>query len=82
MRTTLTLDPDVAASLERFREKTGLGLKEAVNEAMRRGLAQLEKGQAARRPFRTRTLDAGECLIGNVDDVSAALAYGEGEDHK
>ena len=81
MRTTLTLDPDVAASLERFREKSGLGLKEAVNEAMRRGLAQLEKGQAARRPFRTRTIDVGEALI-DITDVSAAIAYGEGEDHK
>ena len=82
MRTTLTLDPDVAAMLERVREATGLGLKEAVNEAMRRGLAQFEKGTQARRPFRTRTLDLGECLIGDVDDVSAAIAYGEGEGHR
>jgi hypothetical protein len=81
MRTTLTLDPDVAAALERVRQATGLGLKEAVNEAMRRGLVQLEKGHAARRPFRTRTLDLGECLI-DITDVSAALAYAEGEDHK
>ena len=82
MRTTLTLDPDVAAALERVREATGLGLKEAVNEAMRRGLAQLEKGKVARRPFRTRTLDLGKCLVENLDDVWAVLAYAEGEDYK
>ena len=82
MRTTLTLDPDVAAALERVREATGLGLKEAVNEAMRRGLAELDKRAGRRRPFHTRTLDAGECLLGNVDDVSAALAHAEGEDHR
>jgi hypothetical protein len=82
MRTTLTLDSDVAAALQRVRDATGLGLKAAVNEAMRRGLAQLEKRPAPRRPFRTRTLDVGECLVGNVDDVSAVLAYAEGESHR
>ena len=82
MRTTLTLDPDVAAALERVRKSCGLGLKETVNEAMRHGLAQIEKRSQARRAFRTPTVDLGECLIGNVDDVSAALAYAEGEDHK
>jgi hypothetical protein len=82
MRTTLTLDPDVAAALERVRNASGLGMKEAVNEAMRRGLAQLEKRAEARPPFRTRTVDLGPCLVGNVDDVSAALAYAEGEDHR
>jgi hypothetical protein len=82
MRPTLTLDPDVAAALQRVRDATGLGLKDAVNEAMRRGLANLEKRHAARRLFRTRTLDVGECLVGDVDDVSEALAHAEGEDHK
>jgi hypothetical protein len=82
VRTTLTLAPDVVAALQRVREATGLGLKDAVNEAMRRGLAQLEKGHVARRAFRTRTLDVGECLVGDVDDVSAALALAEGERHR
>jgi hypothetical protein len=82
MRTTLTLDPDVAAALERVRGSTGLGLKEAVNEAMRRGLAQLEKRTSAKRPFRTRAVNLGPCLLGDVDDVSEALALAEGEDHR
>src|SRR5919201_571289 len=76
MRTTLTLDPDVAAMLERVREATGLGLKEAVNEAMRRGLAQLEKGHAARKPFRTRTLDLGESLVPFVRLVTNRRIFG------
>jgi hypothetical protein len=37
MRTTLTLDEDVAALLERVRSQRSLGLKQAVNEALRRG---------------------------------------------
>ena len=60
----------------------GSDLGKAVNEAMRRGLAELDKRAGRRRPFHTRTLDAGECLLGNVDDVSAALAHAEGEDHR
>ena len=38
MRTTLTLDQDVAASLEREKRRTGKGLKAIVNDALRRGL--------------------------------------------
>ncbi len=37
MRTTPTLDPDVAAALERWKEAHGLSLKAAVKEAIRRG---------------------------------------------
>ncbi|MGE0393765.1 MAG: ribbon-helix-helix protein, CopG family [Vicinamibacterales bacterium] len=38
MRTTLTLDPDVAARLKKLVDDGGLSFKEAVNDALRRGL--------------------------------------------
>jgi hypothetical protein len=38
MRTTLTLDRDVADALVREVRRTGKGLKATVNEALRRGL--------------------------------------------
>jgi hypothetical protein len=38
VRTTLTLDRDVAAGLEKERRRTGKGLKAIVNDALRRGL--------------------------------------------
>jgi hypothetical protein len=38
MRTTLTLDPDVAERLERAVRGSGKGLKATVNEALRIGL--------------------------------------------
>lgn len=38
MRTTLTLEQDVAAGLEREGRRTGKGLKAIVNDALRRGL--------------------------------------------
>jgi hypothetical protein len=41
MRTTLSLDPDVAILLEKVRKAKRLSLKQAVNEALRAGLTQL-----------------------------------------
>jgi hypothetical protein len=38
MRTTLTLDRDVADSLKKEMRRTGQGLKTTINEALRRGL--------------------------------------------
>lgn len=40
MRTTLTLDDDVAALLEQERRRKGMTFKEVVNAALRRGLAE------------------------------------------
>jgi hypothetical protein len=79
MRTTLTLDPDVAALLLRVRDARGDTLKDAVNEALRRGLKQMaEQGpQTARR--HTNPVSLGRCLIGDLDDVAEALAVAEGE---
>jgi len=80
MRTTLTLDPDVSASLERWREARGLSLKAAVNEAIRRGISALEgPPQPPREPYRIRPWSAGRLLMENVDDVAEALAAAEGE---
>ncbi|NJD18525.1 MAG: hypothetical protein FIA95_04490 [Gemmatimonadetes bacterium] len=80
MRTTLTLDPDVAAALERWREARDLSLKVAVNEAIRHGLKALEGPRAAERPpYRIRPWSAGRVLTGSVDDVAEVLAAAEGE---
>lgn len=38
MRTTLTLDPDVAKTLEKEMRRTGKSLKATVNDALRQGL--------------------------------------------
>lgn len=43
MRTTLTLDPDVAERLERAIRGSGKGLKATVNEALRIGLGIVGK---------------------------------------
>jgi hypothetical protein len=53
-------------------------LKQIVNEALRAGLSEMTAGQRRHR-FKTRHADLGRCLIGSLDDVSEALAAGEGE---
>ena len=80
MRTTLTLDPDVAALLERVRGQGGLSLKEAVNEGLRRGLRVLAEPDPPPPPYRTPSTSLGRCLVGSLDDVAEALAVAEGED--
>lgn len=80
MRTTLTLDPDVAAGLEHLQQERGLTFKAAVNDALRKGLRALrEPPDAPREPYRVRPWSAGAVRIENIDDVSEALATAEGE---
>lgn len=67
MRTTLRLDPEVAAAAERLRRERHIGLGEAVNELARVGLARGKK--PAR--FRQRTANVG--LKIDVTDVADAL---------
>jgi len=55
MRTTVTLDPDVRHLVERAMDERGLSFKDALNDAIRRGL-----GPSPRRQRRsTRTFRMG-----------------------
>ncbi len=78
MRTTLTLDDDVAALLRRVQAARNASFKEIVNEALRRGLQQVA-APPPRPPYRTPSVDVGGCLLGSIDDVSEALALAEGD---
>ncbi len=51
MRTTLTLDPDVAIKLKKRMADKKLTLKETVNEALRYGLKAVAK-EKKRAPFK------------------------------
>jgi hypothetical protein len=79
MRTTLTIDDDVAATLERLRKARDTRLKDLINEALRRGLNEMDKPPKRRKAF--RTLDLGRPLI-DVSNVAEAIAIAEGEDYK
>ena len=82
MRTTLTIDDDVAVKLEQERRKRRVSFKEIVNEALRTGLEML--GQPKRRPtqFRTKGFPLGPSLVGSLDNVEEVLSRAEGEDHR
>ena len=79
MRTTLTLDADVAALLRRMQHTHGGSFKAVVNDALRQGLRQMAAPSDRPVPYRTPTADLGRCLVGSLDDVAEALAVAEGE---
>ena len=72
MRTTLSLDDDVAAAVQRLREERNLGLSEAVNELVRAGLAAPPR----RKAFRQRTANLGIRI--DVSSVADALEHLDG----
>ena len=83
MRTTLTIDDDVAVKLERLRRERDASLKDIVNDALRRGLNEMTAPQKKKRkPFRTRPIEGVTALLDNVDNVAEVLAYLEGDDFK
>jgi len=81
MRTTLTIDDDVAVQLKRLRRDRDVNFKELVNEALRRGLQQMSSAPQRRKALRTRTFDMGKPLI-SIDNVAEALANLEGDGFK
>ena len=80
MRTTLTIDPDVAAQLKRAMRSRGDTLKDTVNAALRAGLALLAT-VPAQEPFSVHPLDLGPSLVGSLDNIEEVLARVEGEKH-
>jgi Ribbon-helix-helix protein, copG family len=67
MRTTVTLDPDVAAAVTRTRRERGIGVSEAVNELARAGMTVRKRPT----PFRQRTSRLS--LTIDVTNVAEAL---------
>ena len=79
MRTTLTLEDDVAGQLARLQRQQRRPMKDIVNEALRRGLRELAAPAKTRPPFVTQPLEVGECLVGSIDNVAEILAAAEDE---
>ena len=71
MRTTLTLDSDVAALLKRAQKVRKASLKTVVNDAMRQGLKDLLGPPVQpKKPFRTKSVSLGRFVVGSVDNVA------------
>ena len=82
MRTTLTLDDDVADTLEKFRRSRRIGLKQLINEALRRGLKDMGRRRGPREPARTKTVALGRLRVASIDNIGETLAIVEGESFK
>lgn len=70
MRTTISIDDDVAAEIGRLRRERGLGISEAVNLLARTGM----RTKPGRRAFRQRTAQLGLRVdVSNIGDVLETL---------
>ena len=75
----MTIDDDVAAELDHLRRVRDVGLKEIVNDALRRGLREMTAAPKRKKPFRTQPLDSGPLLVASIDNIAELLAEVEGE---
>jgi Ribbon-helix-helix protein, copG family len=82
MRTTLTIDDDVAAAIDHLRRVRNASLKQIVNEALRRGIRDMTIRKRGRRIFRTRSVSLGSLLIPSLDNIGEVLAAAEGKAFK
>jgi len=76
MRTTLSLDDDVARLLEQVQKARETTFKQVVNDALREGLARLSAPPETK-TFRTRPADLGNCFYPNLDNVWEVLDEAE-----
>lgn len=82
MRTTLTLDDDVAARLEKLRDERDESFKDIVNDLLRRGLDAAEQPVEDRPPYRITPHDAGRCRLPNLDSLHHTLVFAEGDAYR
>lgn len=76
VRTTLTLDEDVAAKLKAAARRTGRSFRDVVNESLRRGLAP--STPASRQPFRVQARSLGGLRPGlDLDNIGDLLERAE-----
>jgi plasmid stability protein len=82
MRTTLTLDDDVAAKLKAETRRSGRSFRDTVNETLRRGLAT-RRTATPRTPFKIVARDLGRSRPGvSLDNIADLLEQAEGPHHR
>jgi len=82
MRTTLTLDSDVAAKLKAEIRRTGKSFKQSVNDLLRMALNRPRKPSGTP-AFKVRARDLGRLRSGlSLDNVGELLEQAEGPGHQ
>jgi hypothetical protein len=83
VRTTLTLDEDVANRLKAEVRRSGKPFKEIVNECLRLALSSRRRDRNAAPPFTIRPRDLGALRPGlSLDNVGEVLEVAEGPTHR
>jgi hypothetical protein len=83
VRTTLSLDEDVASRLKAEVRRSGKPFKEVVNEHLRSSLASRASGRARQPPFEIHARDLGELRPGlSLDNIGDLLEATEGPTHR
>ena len=77
MRTTLTLDDDLARLLEKEQRRSGKPFKQVLNHFLRLGLTGAR--QPARKPFKVTPINLGLPHYDKAEDLLERL---EGPDHR
>ena len=82
MRTTLTIDDEVAAGLKRIQKRNPQrSFKDIVNDVMKKGLAV--NGDTSRVPYKIGPLKKTNPKSGlNFDNIGALISLVEGDFHK
>lgn len=82
MRTTITLDDDIATRLQAESRKSGRSFKEVVNDYLRAGLAQ-RRVVKTMTPFRVEPVSMGATRQGySYDNIGALLEDIEGPERR
>jgi hypothetical protein len=82
MRTTLTLDDDVATKLKAEARRAGRPFRDVVNETIRRGLAS-RQGAGKHQPFKVTPHDFGKLKLGvSFDNIGELIEQVEGPLHR
>jgi hypothetical protein len=82
VRTTITLDEDVAAKLKSLAQRSGRAFRSVVNETLRRGLVHTA-AKPPRQPFELKVRDLGRLRPGlSLDNIGELLEQVEGPLHR
>lgn len=82
MRTTLTLDDDVAAKLAAQARREGRSFRDVVNETLRRGLVA-RRARIERPSFQVEARDVGGLQPGlSLDNIGALIEQIDGPLHR
>ena len=81
IRTTVTLDNDVAARIKRESKSRGASFRDTLNDLLRSALLGIDHNPI-RRTIKIKATHMGYKPGLNYDNIESLIEYGEGERHR